>query len=50
MISLLFVGANRIRYTDITASMKAKKKGEKTKKAKDILTKALVEASDEIDF
>ena len=51
LISLIFVGANRIRYTDITAAAKAKKKGEKTKKAKDILTKNLVEANEEIiDF
>ena len=49
LISVAFIGANRIRYTDVQAAASAKKKGEKTKhKAKDILTKNLVDNSEEI--
>ena len=48
LISVAFIGANRIRYTDVQAAASSKKKGEKSKlKAKDILTKNLVENSEE---
>ena len=49
LISVAFIGANRIRYTDVQAAASSKKKGEKSKhKARDILTKNLVENSEEI--
>ena len=49
LISVAFIGANRIRYTDVQAAASSKKKGERSKhKAKDILTKNLVENSEEI--
>ena len=49
LISLAFIGANRIRYADVQSAKDAKKRGQKsTKKAKDILTKALVEDGEEV--
>ena len=47
-VSTICVGANRIRYGDVQAAKEAKRKGKVTKKAKDILTKALVEDAEEV--
>ena len=51
VVILLKNGANRIRYGDIMETINAKRRGGKqTKKAKDILTKNLIEEDEVYDF